>query len=145
MLAHALQGLGVPASLAPAVRTLTLDAGGCFSQPAGGEIMVEGRKVVGSAQLRQGTALLQHGSILLEDNQDFVAVLTRKPLPGNLSAVGSVPQRSLEGREVAGAVTCAASARWGGSWEPISSEESVLSSASHHYDHFRSSTWTWAR
>ena len=33
--------------------------------PAGGEIMVGGRKVVGSAQLRGGGALLQHGSILL--------------------------------------------------------------------------------
>lgn len=145
MLADALRELGVPASLAPTVRALPLDAGGCFSQPAGGEIMVEGRKVVGSAQLRQGTALLQHGSILLEDNQDFVGVLTRNPRPPDPTSSTSIPQRSLEAREVVEAVTCAAGARWGGTWEPISHQEAILSSASNHFAHFRSNAWTWAR
>ncbi len=46
-----------------------VDAGACFSRPAGGELMVEGGKIVGSAQVRQGAAFLQHGSILLEGDQ----------------------------------------------------------------------------
>jgi lipoate-protein ligase A len=40
-----------------------------------GEISVEGRKLVGSALLRQGDALLQHGSILLDDDQGMLDLL----------------------------------------------------------------------
>ena len=36
----------------------------CFDRPAQHEILLHGRKVVGSAQVRRGGALLQHGSIL---------------------------------------------------------------------------------
>ena len=38
----------------------------CFATTVGGEILVHGRKLVGSAQLRRGAAFLQHGSILLD-------------------------------------------------------------------------------
>jgi lipoyl(octanoyl) transferase len=37
----------------------------CFDRPAQHEVLLHGRKVVGSAQVRRGGALLQHGSILL--------------------------------------------------------------------------------
>jgi len=37
--------------------------------PVGGEIVVRGRKLVGSAQVRRVDALLQHGSILLDGAQ----------------------------------------------------------------------------
>jgi lipoate-protein ligase A len=37
----------------------------CFANPSWYEITCQGRKLVGSAQLRRGKALLQHGSILL--------------------------------------------------------------------------------
>src|SRR5918999_438442 len=66
LLRQALGTLGVATTLAPRVRTAALDSGGCFSQPVGGEVLANGRKVVGSAQLRRGSALLQHGSILLD-------------------------------------------------------------------------------
>ncbi len=145
MLADALRGLGVPAILAPPRRTPALDAGACFSQPAGGEIMAEGRKVVGSAQFRQGTALLQHGSILLEDNQGFIGSITRGPRLADSSIWGSVSQRSLKAREVAGAIAGAAGVHWGGRWNPISHADAVLSQASDYYARFRSAAWTWAR
>ncbi len=38
----------------------------CFRIPAGGEIVVRGRKLVGSAVRIRGGAVLQHGSILLD-------------------------------------------------------------------------------
>ncbi len=38
--------------------------GSCFDRPSAFEIRVEGRKVVGSAQLRRDGVLLQHGAIL---------------------------------------------------------------------------------
>ena len=79
-LAIALQQLGVPASLAPKPKALSpLDAGACFASTVGGEVVVQGRKLIGSAQLRQGGSFLQHGSILLEGSQDVVAAVSRQP------------------------------------------------------------------
>jgi lipoate-protein ligase A len=151
MLADSFRGLGARASLAPPVRTPPLDTGPCFSQPAGGEILIDGRKVVGSAQFRQGGALLQHGSILLEDNQSFLRGLTR----GAIIAQSS--QRSLQAlrnpgkakpfrsRDVAEAITQAAGARWPGEWNRARDPEPVLRTASSLYPHYRSAAWTWAR
>jgi len=57
---------GVPARMVAAGRPVpSPDAGACFADPAPGEVMLEGRKLVGSAQVRMGSTLLQHGSILL--------------------------------------------------------------------------------
>jgi lipoate-protein ligase A len=75
LLAHALATLGARVSLAPRARITPLNAGACFTQPVGGEVLVNGRKVIGSAQLRRGSALLQHGSILLHDTQRLVTGL----------------------------------------------------------------------
>ena len=73
-LANALRTLGVDAELAtsPTVRPSGRPAA-CFAAPAGGEILVGGRKLVGSAQVRRGDAFLQHGSILLAGSQQKVA------------------------------------------------------------------------
>jgi lipoate-protein ligase A len=71
------------AVLVRAMRTLGIDAeltGGevnlqlpnpkttipCFEAPAGGEVVVRGRKLVGSAMRAHGGAILQHGAILLD-------------------------------------------------------------------------------
>ncbi|MEY8733490.1 biotin/lipoate A/B protein ligase family protein [Peribacillus frigoritolerans] len=42
----------------------------CFDAPSWYELVVEGRKVAGSAQTRQKGVILQHGSILLELDDD---------------------------------------------------------------------------
>lgn len=47
------------------------DGRACFRDPLPGEIVVGGRKLVGSAQWRNGGALLQHGSILLRAEQEM--------------------------------------------------------------------------
>ena len=70
-LAKALRSLGLDASLAPYHPTVRPSDGptSCFAAPVGGEILVAGRKLVGSAQVRRGDAFLQHGSILLGGGQ----------------------------------------------------------------------------
>lgn len=45
----------------------------CFSSPSWYEITIEGKKVCGSAQKRGGGAFLQHGSILLEHDEEILA------------------------------------------------------------------------
>jgi lipoate-protein ligase A len=66
-IAASLRRLGVPAELARGERALDgrAAAGACFASTARHEIEIEGRKLVGSAQRRTLTGLLQQGSILL--------------------------------------------------------------------------------
>ena len=67
-LVEGLRRLGADALVAGG-RALPPDAGPCFLEPAEGEVVVAGRKVVGSAQVRIGDAVLQHGSLLLLADQ----------------------------------------------------------------------------
>jgi lipoate-protein ligase A len=149
MIGRALGELGIEAFLASSRRSAPLDAGACFSQPAGGEVLVGGRKVVGSAQLRQGGALLQHGSILLADGQHIVRELMQGPADHDsfsrlretdLPLLG----RSLAVAELAEAIAGTAAARWPGNWHRTAARE-VIEAASGHYPRFRSPAWTWAR
>lgn len=101
MLLVALRALGVDAQSARAGGRTPMPAmASCFAQPDEGEIMVDGRKLVGSALLRQQDALLQHGSILIDDDQPLLnAVLPEeelRPAPAGtlrqvLATVPSVP------------------------------------------------------
>jgi lipoate-protein ligase A len=49
----------------------------CFDSPSWYELVVEGRKVAGSAQVRQKDVVLQHGSILLDMDTDQLFRLLR--------------------------------------------------------------------
>ncbi|ARU63015.1 octanoyltransferase [Tumebacillus avium] len=55
----------------------SMGSAACFDSPSWYELVVEGRKVVGSAQVRQLHTILQHGSILLDlDAELLFSVLT---------------------------------------------------------------------
>src|SRR3989475_5172238 len=70
-LQEGLRRLGVPAALAPESPTGSVEHGPvCFDRPSAHEILLHGRKLVGSAQMRRGGGLLQHGSILIEPRMD---------------------------------------------------------------------------
>ncbi|MEH7255098.1 biotin/lipoate A/B protein ligase family protein [Neobacillus niacini] len=51
----------------------------CFDAPSWYELVVEGRKVAGSAQTRQKGVILQHGSILLDLDEDKLFRLFKYP------------------------------------------------------------------
>ncbi|KAB7708788.1 octanoyltransferase [Bacillus aerolatus] len=51
----------------------------CFDAPSWYELVVEGRKVAGSAQTRQKGVILQHGSILLDLDEDKLFSLFTYP------------------------------------------------------------------
>src|SRR6266480_5527817 len=81
-IAAALRSLGADATLAPhqpRPSSRVDQPTPCFATPVGGEVLVAGRKLVGSAQVRKGNAFLQHGSILLDGSQEIIAAVSRKP------------------------------------------------------------------
>ena len=144
VLRDALASLGVAAEPAPTRGAAAVDAGACFAHPAGGELMVHGRKVAGSAQLRDGTAFLQHGSVLLEDDQSIVATVTRGGAPPDRSApLARLLGRAVGREEVAAAVAGAAAGRWGPPAERVGSPAHILERAELHGAWFRSPAWTW--
>ena len=63
-------------------RTTTAPRRSCFRSPVPGEILVDGSKLVGSAQWRHDGALLQHGSLLLRDEQGTMEALRSRGTPG---------------------------------------------------------------
>ena len=81
ILQHGLRSLGVMVEAAagshraevPSIRP-------CFEIPAKGELVAEGAKLVGSAQWREDGALLQHGSILVDDDQSSLVDLSIAPI-----------------------------------------------------------------
>lgn len=79
LLLDALHSLGVDAQEAGASRAMRPEGAACFAVPSAGELTLGGRKLVGSAQVRQDGALLQHGSILLDDDQGRIAAFATGP------------------------------------------------------------------
>ena len=136
-LVGALRRLGADATLAPDAPAPGLGAGACFAAPVGGEVLVGGRKVIGSAQVRRGSAFLQHGSILLDGSQEVVTTVSREPGAGSrattLSAALGVP---VSFAEVAGAIVDA----WGANLTP--SAPVRLRPPPSAFSH---PTWTWRR
>jgi lipoate-protein ligase A len=145
-LSLALRDLGAGATLAGAgVRTASLDSGACFASPAGGEVMVEGAKVIGSAQLRQGSAFLQHGSLLLEDTQDVVQRVTRGSPPASQDRpLAAILGHSVPLDEIVRAISRNATS-WGSEWSSWSREAALGVIARDHETRFRSEAWTWQR
>jgi lipoate-protein ligase A len=77
LLLRALHSLGARAEVAGGTaRSSRPGIVPCFDEPAPGELMLDGRKLAGSAQWRADGALLQHGSILVADDQSTLATLT---------------------------------------------------------------------
>lgn len=142
MLADALRTLGVRTELAAGDRSPAAPgAGACFAAPVGGEVVVSGRKLVGSAQVREAGAFLQHGSILLTDGQDMVARVTRGRPPvtrstGLCAALG----RDVTFDEVATAIVDTAKRCWSGDWRGETRAPATSDVA-----RFNDTTWTWRR
>jgi lipoate-protein ligase A len=136
-LAQALGRLAIPAALAPRPSAgFGLDGGACFAAPVGGEVVVDGKKVIGSAQIRRGTALLQHGSILLAGSQHLIGAISGQP-----SADGSTTLSTIAGRVVGfDEVAAAIAATWGSAFTPSAPYRLLPSSTA-----FSDPSWTWRR
>src|SRR5690349_7174296 len=80
----------------------------CFETPARGELVAEGAKLVGSAQWREDGALLQHGSILVDDDQSALLDLSVMPIDNHRwsppASLHSLLGRAPDATEVASAM-----------------------------------------
>lgn len=85
-----LKALGVRAEMVACGGLNEASSSACFDAPSWYELVVDGRKLVGSAQVRKEGMLLQHGSILLHFDADLLFRLLKFPNEG-------VRQRLLTG------------------------------------------------
>jgi lipoate-protein ligase A len=141
LLLDALRHLGVDATLAPRTRSPRPNAAPCFDEATEGEITVAGRKLAGSAQWRDGGAFLQHGSILIEDDQSLLGGAAAAPPATLRAALGRVP--SIE--EIAAALFTALDAEL----SPLSLDAVLTQDAQLRADvdalraHYSDEHWTW--
>lgn len=142
-IAAALGSFGVAAELAGRSRAAgaSLSGGACFASPVGGEVVAAGRKLVGSAQIRDGNAFLQHGSVLMEDGQDVVAQVTlgTAPLPAATSITALLGRR-VSFEEVAEVIGEEAMRSWPGEWKT-----GHVSVTGQEFERFADPAWTWRR
>jgi lipoate-protein ligase A len=148
LLRHALASLGVPVQVAaPASRVAPPSAVPCFAEPARGELTLRGRKLVGSAQWRERGAMLQHGSILVDDDQSSIAGLLREPAaptppPATLrDALGRAPVMS----EVCDALFRAVRELADPDAAPLHLDDDLARDAARIAEHYRDDAWTWRR
>ena len=148
LLLAALQSLGADLALADAeIGPSGLDAGACFAAPVGGEVVSSLGKVVGSAQLRERGALLQHGSILLDNRQELVGEITRGDVPASsAAALSQVLGRPIRPGQVVGALTVTLEAKFG-RLTPLDAElrNELEERAAAHLPRFVDPAWTWRR
>lgn len=147
ILRDALARLGVMAGEAPRrTRATAPDGAACFAEPNVGELMVAGRKLVGSAQRRDGHALLQHGSILLDDDQPMIATIRGLPAsPSAATALNMLLARQVSYAELRDALVAALQHATGGARPlPLDSRELAASVASHRL-RYASDEWTFRR
>jgi lipoate-protein ligase A len=150
ILLETLRRLGVNATLAGAGASLKPSAIPCFEAPSEGEIVAGGKKLVGSAQWRTPSAFLQHGSILIDDDQTSLASFAavgaddaahEPPAPATL--------RELLGRAPASAEIAATmfdSVRDSESADGSElREEDIRAAALSRVPEFLDDAWTWRR
>jgi lipoate-protein ligase A len=148
LLVEGLRALGVRVQVSGA-RVQAMQPGPipCFDHPAAGELIADdGGKLVGSAQWRSEHALLQHGSILIDDEQGLLNGLLKEP---GIDPPPAATLRQILGRapsldQVGDAIFSAVrlddpDAR------PINPSDLDSDSISRLEKHFAEPDWTWRR
>ncbi len=148
--------LGVPAGIAadetvarPAALRPTADAAvPCFAEPVAGEVVADGRKLVGSAQRCENRTILQHGSVLLGGDQSGVAALLGARIVASDEA-GTTLERLLGRKPAAEDVTAALLAGFrdtlGAELHGTVPAPGVEARARELESRYASAEWTWRR
>lgn len=150
LLVNALTLLGVPVALARrATRAASPSDLPCFAEPAAGELVVGAQKLVGSAQWRDAGALLQHGSIIVEDDQSLIPSLmtdpgTVRPVPPPATlraALGRTPSTA----EFAGALFTSLRESADPHATELFEDQELRADSAAADARYRDNQWTWRR
>ena len=148
LLVRALAAIGVSAALArPPSRSRTPSAMPCFAEPSRGEIVVAGRKLVGSAQWRGDGALLQHGSVLVDDDQALLLSLMREPagMSARTATLSEILGRAPQASEFANALFGAVRRLEDPGATPMGDAECAALDTSPFLARYQDPQWTWRR
>ena len=74
-----IKAVGVPAEIVAQGSSTHTGTAACFDAPSWYELVVAGKKLVGSAQMRKNGILLQHGSIILHFDSELLFRLLKLP------------------------------------------------------------------
>jgi lipoate-protein ligase A len=151
ILLDGLARLGVVAGIAaPSERAPVPSIRPCFETPGEGELVADGGKLVGSAQWRDGGALLQHGSILVEDDQSSLPSFAAGAMNESFGSIGqpatlaALLGRAPDAAEVATAMFDAVRSLEDS--DAIELDEGEISAeALKHLPRFLDEEWTWRR
>jgi lipoate-protein ligase A len=122
----------------------------CFETPGEGELVAEGGKLVGSAQWRDGGALLQHGSILVEDDQSSLNSFAADAMDDSFGAIGQPATlagllgRAPDASEVASAMFDAVRSLEDADATELGEDE-IRADALKQLPRFLDREWTWRR
>lgn len=153
-LARGLSRLGVDVEAAAGDgRAPGLSGRACFRDPLPGELVAAGRKLVGSAQWRRDGALLQHGSVLLHDDQAEAERLRTDGAEGGEADAGRPRAASLAGllgaapepAEVARALRAGFARELDARAEQADLEPAEEARARRLEERYRGRDWTWRR
>jgi lipoate-protein ligase A len=147
LLVDGLRSLGVDVAVA-ASRVKAMQPGPvpCFDHPSGGELVARGRKLVGSAQWRGDNALLQHGSILIDDDQGQLTDFLREPQqpPPPAATLRDLLGRNPSIDEVARAIFSAVATDDPGA-TPLVLDPELLDAQARLAERYADAEWTWRR
>ena len=147
ILVDGLRHLGVRVTLATQTVAVPPGPRPCFDLPSDREIVVGARKLVGSAQWRRTGTLLQHGSILVHDDQGLIGRLMfapEAPTPHAatlVDALGREPSLDEVGTALHRAL-CAATGAPPLAFEP---DDVLLGDVNRLSAGYRDDAWTWRR
>jgi lipoyl(octanoyl) transferase len=143
--------LGIHAGIAsPSERATAPSIRPCFETPGEGELVAAGGKLVGSAQWRDGGALLQHGSILVEDDQSSLPSFAAGAVNGSGGSIAppatlaALLGRAPDAAEVASAMFDAVRSLEDADASELHEDE-IRAEAFQHLPHFLDEDWTWRR
>jgi lipoate-protein ligase A len=159
MLLEGLRRLGVAGELVSRGATRPASAAGpCFDTASDGELVVRGRKLVGSAQWREEGAVLQHGSMLIADHRARLAALapTHTPPVGTPSTpsppaaalrelLGRAPSPAEVATALAGALDDALAAAGAPRARVLSIDPDTEAAAVALRGRYEDDGWTWRR
>jgi lipoyl(octanoyl) transferase len=148
ILVESLRALGAEVSIARATaRTPPPGSAPCFELPTDGELTLGAAKLAGSSQYRDGNTYLQHGSILVRDDQGLLALIatgipTEVPPAATLAdALG----RDVPVEEFAASLFDAVRQRWDAEALELSAAEVAALPQDDLRARYASEEWTWRR